>query len=86
MSALRSIGDSVDHAKIFVSSREDSLIQEYFKQFQNLKIRPNNVSADIESYVDATLRARIASKALKVRDEKLQREILETLVLKAEGM
>jgi hypothetical protein len=86
LSALRTIGDSVENVKIFVSSREDPLIQEYLKQFPNLKIRPNHVSADIESYVEATLRTKIASKTLKVRDEELQREILKTLVQKAEGM
>lgn len=86
LSAISAIADSVAHVKIFVSSREDPLIRDQFKEFPNIKIRPKNVSADIGSYVDATLRARIASKKLKVRDEALQREILETLVLKAEGM
>jgi hypothetical protein len=86
LSAISAIGDSVEDVKIFVSSREDSLIQENFKEFPNLKIRPNHVSADIESYIDVTLRSRIAARKLKVKEDEFRQEILESLALKAEGM
>ncbi|KAH7418982.1 ankyrin repeat-containing domain protein [Cadophora sp. MPI-SDFR-AT-0126] len=86
LKAISAIGDSVEHIKILVSSREDLLINEEFKDFPNLKMRPMDVSGDIESYVDATLNARIASKKLKVKDEELRKQISDTLVLKAEGM
>lgn len=86
LGALAAIAESIEHVKIFVSSREELTIHEQFKDYPNLKIRPKHVSADIESYVDASLRSRIASKKLKVKDENLRQEILETLRLKAEGM
>jgi hypothetical protein len=86
LKAITAIGDSVDHVKIVVSSREDPLINEEFKDFPNLKIKAAHVSGDIESYVNATLASRIASKKLKVKDDELRQQILETLVLKAEGM
>lgn len=86
LKAITAIGDSVDHIKIVVSSREDPLINEEFKEFPNLKIKAADVAGDIESYVNATLNSRIASKKLKVKDPELKQQILETLVLKAEGM
>ncbi|KAL2075283.1 hypothetical protein VTL71DRAFT_226 [Oculimacula yallundae] len=84
--AISAIGDSVDHIKILVSSREDPLIYEEFKDFPNLKMRATHVSNDIESFVDATLNTRITSKKLKVKDDELRKLISDTLVLKAEGM
>lgn len=86
LSSLAAIAESIEHVKIFISSREELTIHEQFKGYPNLKIRPKHVSADIESYVDATLRARIASKKLKVKDESLRQEILGILTLKADGM
>ncbi|KAG4428800.1 hypothetical protein IFR05_015719 [Cadophora sp. M221] len=86
LKAISAIGDSVEHIKILVSSREDPLINEEFKDFPNLKMRATHVSSDIESYVDATLNTRIAWKKLKVKDDELRKQISDTLVLKAEGM
>ncbi|KAF4626816.1 hypothetical protein G7Y89_g11339 [Cudoniella acicularis] len=86
LKAITALCDTVQHVKIFVSSREDPLINEEFKDFPNLRMRPVHVSGDIESYVDATLSSRIASKKLKVKDADLQHQISETLVVKAEGM
>lgn len=86
LKAITAICDTVEHIKILVSSREDPLINEEFKDFPNLRMRPVHVSGDIESYVNATLSSRIASKKLKVKDVELQQQISETLVVKAEGM
>ncbi len=86
LKAISAIGNSVDHVKILVSSREDALINEEFKDVPNLKMRPKHVSGDIESYAIATLNTRIASKKLKVKDDELRKQISDTLVLKAEGM
>lgn len=86
LKAITAIGDSVNHVKIVVTSREDPLINEEFREFPNLTMKAAHVSRDIESYVNATLSARIATRKLKVKDDELKQQILETLVLKAEGM
>lgn len=86
LKAIPAIGDSVEHIKILVSLREDPLINKEFKDFLNLKMRPMDVSGDIESCANAALNARIASRKLKVKDEILRMQISDTLVLKAEGM
>lgn len=86
LGAISAITDSLENVKIFVSSRESSLISEKFRSFPNLQMRAKHVSDDIESYVDARLNERIVSKKLKVKDEELRRLISDTLVDKADGM
>ncbi|TVY83746.1 Ankyrin repeat domain-containing protein [Lachnellula suecica] len=84
--AISAITNSLDNVKILVSSREDKDIKGEFGDFPNLQMRAQHVSGDIESYVDARLKERIASKKLKVKDDDLRKQISDTLVLKADGM
>lgn len=67
LKAISAICDTVEHVKILVSSREDPMINDEFKDYPNLKIKPGHVSGDIKSYVDATLAARIAAKKLRLK-------------------
>jgi len=86
LKAISAIADSLENVKILVTSREDPLINEEFGEFPNLTMRAKLVSGDIEEYVDARLKERIASKKLKVKDDELRAYISDTLVVKAAGM
>jgi len=88
---ITKIGESVPHAKIFVTSRRKQDISEVFERLNTptIQIEAKNVAADLFKYVSSEiqrLRHGYNGKRLYMKSDALERKIVETLTEKADGM
>ena len=72
--------------KILVSSRDEHTISHSLKKFHQLRIAAESNSADIDFFVKKTVKNKIQSGELRVRDFSLQSEIITSLTSQAHGM
>jgi len=77
-------------AKVFITSRrEGDILQAFEGKTSTIQIEAKNIAADIELYVRdevAELRKGRHGKRLYLTSDKLQEEIIRTLMSKADGM
>lgn len=72
--------------KLFVSCREEDNILRSLTNFSRIHVTPAASEGDISSFISGSVRSRIAAGHLKVRNPKLEQEIVSGLVDKAKGM
>ncbi len=73
-------------AKLLVTSRREEDIQDAFERYPVIQVNATQVNADIETYLRDEIDRRLQKKILKLRDTGLKAEILEKLVIGAQGM
>ena len=72
--------------KILILCREEDQLLRTLNQVPHIRITPEASKSDIESFVIGSVRAKIQSKQLRIRNPKLELEIVSELVSKAQGM
>jgi hypothetical protein len=75
-------------AKIFVTSRVETDIEEAFKRLQTptIQVEASNVAEDINTFVNDRVGHLVKENELRLRDPTLAGKIVQTLVTRAEGM
>lgn len=72
--------------KLFVSCREEDNILRSLTKFARVHVTPTALENDIKSFISGSVRSRIKGGQLRLRDPKLEQEIVSELVDKANGM
>lgn len=72
--------------KMLITSQEEAVISESLKGLPRLRVSAENISRDIVSYVEGTVKWNIPSGALIIQDLSLESDIISTLVDGAQGM
>ncbi|KAI5838978.1 hypothetical protein DFP73DRAFT_519351, partial [Morchella snyderi] len=72
--------------KLLLSSRKDVDLEKAFNTYLCLQISGNDISADIETFVDSIVSEKIASGALTVGNPELVQDISRALANGAQGM
>lgn len=72
--------------KLFLASRAEVDFQRAFSSFMHLPISTSDVTSDIVSFVKETVKAKVDSRELTVKDALLEKEIVDVLVKGAQGM
>lgn len=72
--------------KIFVSCRDEDETLRSMPVFTRIQVTPISLESDIESFVEGSVRSRIISGELKIRNPGLEQEIVSELASKAHGM
>ncbi|KAI0165320.1 ankyrin repeat-containing domain protein [Hypoxylon sp. FL1284] len=88
LKALSSLVASTTNTKLFLASRASlsGELQKYFGSMIQVSMDNSEVSDDIKTYIDGTLRERREREDLKVRDPQLVEEIAQALAHGADGM
>jgi hypothetical protein len=72
--------------KVLITSREEAVISASLKGLPCLRISSENISLDISSFVEKTVKSIIRSGDLIIRDPSLESDIISALVDGAQGM
>ena len=72
--------------KTLILCREEDQLLRTLNQVPQIKISPEASKGDIESFVVGSVKTRIKSRQLRIRNPKLEGEIVSELVSKAHGM
>ncbi|KAF2228500.1 hypothetical protein EV356DRAFT_495443, partial [Viridothelium virens] len=72
--------------KIFVSSRDEHTISKSLDKFPRLRVGEEHNSSDISYFVKETVKNKMNSESLRIRDISLRSEIITTLTSQAHGM
>ena len=83
---LANIANAQTNINIFLTSRKEFDIEQYFESIPKLSIDPTDVASDVEVFVNNQLLGLIKTRKLKLRDPDLRIEIQKILTAKADGM
>lgn len=72
--------------KLLIASRADVDLEKAFNNYLCLEVSGNNISADIETFVNSIISKKLESGDLVVRNPALVGEIIKALVNGAQGM
>jgi hypothetical protein len=72
--------------KVLVSCREDDQILTCFDAFSRIQVSESMLATDIEAFITGSVKSRIRSRRLKLKDPTLERNIVSDLIAKAQGM
>lgn len=80
------IAPSSTVVKLLIASRADVDLEKAFNNYLCLEVSGNNISADIETFVNSIISKKLESGDLVVRNPALVGEIIKALVNGAQGM
>ena len=83
---LANIANAQTNINIFLTSRKEFDIEQYFESIPKLSIDSTDVASDVEVFVNNQLLGLIKTRKLKLRDPDLRIEIQKILTAKADGM
>ena len=88
MNFVLDLTDNLPCAKVFVTSRRETDIRDAFARHKSLtiEIEAKCVTEDIKAYVNDCVEYLVDTKKLRLRKLSLKRDIVERLVVGAEGM
>ncbi|KAL9096562.1 MAG: hypothetical protein Q9165_001049 [Trypethelium subeluteriae] len=72
--------------KIFVASRDEHTISKSLEDFPQLRVGAEHNSGDINYFIEETVKRKMESRLLMIRDVSLKSEIINTLTSQAHGM
>jgi hypothetical protein len=72
--------------KVFVSTREDTQIANPLRGYPCVHMSEARLRGDIIQFVEETVKLKLHSGELLIRDPALEQEIISTLVTKSQGM
>lgn len=72
--------------KIFITCVEEGSVSHHLAKFAYLQLSPEATIEDIEVFVKSSVRSKIEDGELRIRNSRLEQEIVSELVLKANGM
>lgn len=72
--------------RTFVSSRDEDQLMRSLKSYNRIQLTATALGNDIKSFVEGSVRSKIQSCQLLIRNPDLERQIVEELVDKAHGM
>ena len=72
--------------KIFVTCVEEGSVSHHLAGHASIQLSPEATTEDIKSFITSSVRSRIVSGELKIRNPKLEQDITSGLVSRANGM
>ncbi len=72
--------------KVFISSREDAQIANALRGYPFVQMSEAKLRDDIVQFVEETVKSKLYSGELLIRDPALEQEIISTLVTRSQGM
>ena len=81
---LATLANAVVH--IFVSCRDEDQLLRSLKAYSHIQLTSVALETDIKSFVEGSVRARIVSRQLTIRNPELEHQIVRELVQKSHGM
>lgn len=81
---LETLGHSI--VKIFITCVEEGSVSHYLTNYPCLRLSPAVMNEDITSFVTSSVSSKIERGDLRIRNPKLQQDIISELLLKANGM
>ena len=81
---LGTLANAIVH--VFVSCRDEDQLLRSLKAYSRIQLTSAALETDIKSFVEGSVRARIASRQLTIRNPELEDQVVWELVQKSHGM
>lgn len=81
---LEALGHSI--VKIFITCVEEGYVSHYLASYPCVQFSPAVTNQDITAFIQASVRSKIERGDLRIRNPKLQNDIISELLSKANGM